>query len=151
METSTTTTGIRLCHKLTRDHVWLTSFSRMRVYLAAQVSRYETPCVLSKVISSDYKRLSQESQLKCVCVCHLNMQVMSESVASALQVVDNDNTQETRLFIRMIDKFFDLLNVKGPQMAKLKRKDSIAPYSSPSDERFKVQCIKIYMLLLYIS
>ena len=37
-ETSSTTPGVRLCHKLTRDHVWLNSFSRMRVYLAAQVS-----------------------------------------------------------------------------------------------------------------
>ena len=31
------TGGLRLCPKLTRDHIWLTSFSRMRVYLAAQV------------------------------------------------------------------------------------------------------------------
>ena len=38
METSTTTPGVKMCHKLTRDHVWLTSFTRMRVYLAAQVS-----------------------------------------------------------------------------------------------------------------
>ena len=30
------TGGLRLCPKLTRDHIWLTSFSRMRVYLAAQ-------------------------------------------------------------------------------------------------------------------
>ena len=37
MESSTETPGVRLCHKLTRDHVWLTSFTRMRVNLAAQV------------------------------------------------------------------------------------------------------------------
>ena len=36
-ETTTSTMGVRLCHKLTRDHVWLTSHNRMRVYLAAQV------------------------------------------------------------------------------------------------------------------
>ena len=36
-ETSTMTPGVRLCFKLTRDHVWLNSFTRMRVYLAAQV------------------------------------------------------------------------------------------------------------------
>ena len=63
---------------------------------------------------------------------------MSESVASALEFVDNDATQQTRLFIRMINKFFDCLNGKGPQQAKLKRNDDIAPYTSPSDERFKV-------------
>ena len=64
---------------------------------------------------------------------------MSESVASALQYLDNDNTQQTRLFIRMINKFFDCLNGKGPQMAKLKRKNDIAPYKSAADERFKVR------------
>ena len=38
----------------------------------------------------------------------------------------------------MINKFFDCLNVKSPQLAKLKRNDNIAPYTSPRDERFKV-------------
>ena len=60
-------------------------------------------------------------------------------MASALQYLDNDATQQTRLFIRMIDKFFDCLNAKGPLTAKLKRKDDIAPYTTASDERFKVR------------
>ena len=88
---------------------------------------------------------SSSSELMSTTVCALSicdrihqMQVMSESVASALQFVDSDATEQTRLFIWMMDKFFDLLNVKGPQMAKLKRKDTIAPYTSPVDERFKV-------------
>ena len=63
---------------------------------------------------------------------------MSESVASALQCLNNDGTQQTRVFIRMVDKFFDCLNAKGPLMAMLKRKENIAPYKSPLDERFKV-------------
>ena len=62
---------------------------------------------------------------------------MSESVACALEFMD-DSTQQTRVFIRMVDKFFDYLNVKGPKMDLLKRKDSITPYKSPNDERFKV-------------
>lgn len=41
-ENTTDTPGVRMCHKLTRDHVWLNSFTRMRVYLAAQVS-----CIIS--------------------------------------------------------------------------------------------------------
>ena len=45
-------------------------------------------------------------------ILFIMVQVMSESVASALEFVDNDATQQTRLFIRMIDRFFDLLNVK---------------------------------------
>ena len=55
-------------------------------------------------------------------------------MTSALEFLDNEATQQTRLFIRMIDKFFDCLNAKGPQMAKLKRKDDIAPYTRASDE-----------------
>ena len=81
-------------------------------------------------------------------ILFIMVQVMSESVASALEFVDNDATQQTRLFIRMIDRFFDLLNVKGPQVAKLKRKDSLAPYTRPSDERFKVS-IYVYATYMY--
>ena len=62
-------------------------------------------------------------------------------MASALEYLDNDATQQTHLFIRMIDKFFDCLNAKGPQMAKLKRKNDIAPYARPADERFKVKLV----------
>jgi len=68
---------------------------------------------------------------------------MSESVASALEFLNNDDTQQTRLFIRMIDRFFDYLNVKSPKMAGFKRKDSTAPYRRSDDERFKV-CSHLY-------
>ena len=68
---------------------------------------------------------------------------MSESVACALEFMDNDCTQQTRVFIRIVYKFFDYLNVKGPKMAPLKRKDSVAPYKSPNDERFKVGIPKL--------
>ena len=63
---------------------------------------------------------------------------MSESVASALQYLDNYKMQQTRLFIRMVDRFFDCLNVRNPLLAQMKWKDSIAPYTSPNDDRFKV-------------
>ena len=39
------------------------------------------------------------------CNC-LVLKVMSESVACALEVLDGDSTQQTRVFIRMIDRFF---------------------------------------------
>ena len=38
----------------------------------------------------------------------------SESVMCALECLDNDTTQQTRLFIQMVDKFSDCLNAKGP-------------------------------------
>ena len=63
---------------------------------------------------------------------------MSESVACALEYLNNDKTQQTRLFIRMIDRFFDCMNVKSFKLSEFKRKESIAPYTKPNDERFKV-------------
>ena len=59
-------------------------------------------------------------------------------MASALQFVNEEQTRETRLFIRMIDKFFDALNVKNPVESQYKRKVNRAPFKSPKDERFKV-------------
>ena len=56
-------------------------------------------------------------------------------MASALEYLDNDATQQTRLFIRLIDNFFDCLNAKGPHMA------NIAPYSNKHDERLKVRSV----------
>ena len=69
---------------------------------------------------------------------YIIIQVMSQSVACALEVKNRNKNQQTRIFIRMIDKFFDCLNVKSPQQAKLKRKETIAPYYISSDGRFKV-------------
>ena len=108
-----------MCHKLTRDHVWLTSFTRMRVYLAAQVK-----------INIFHMQLNYSTWLV--------LQVMSQAVASALEAMHRDETRETRVFIRHIDKFFDCLNVKSPLMSVHQRKPEIAPYRSASDERFKV-------------
>ena len=93
---------INLCHKLSRDHVWLTSYTRMRVYLAAQVC-----------LNYVYMYVCESLVLACSCLSLL-MQVMSESVACALEVLDEESTRETRLFIRMIDRFFDYLNVNSP-------------------------------------
>ena len=59
-------------------------------------------------------------------------------MACALEYLDNEGTQQTRLFIRMIDHFFDCLNVKSELMASLKRKERRAPYRNTKDKRFKV-------------
>ena len=63
---------------------------------------------------------------------------MSETVASALQFIDEERTRETRQFIRMMDLFFDALNVKNPLEGMVKRKSFCLPYYTPKDERFKV-------------
>ena len=62
---------------------------------------------------------------------------MSESVACALQYINSDQSDWQ----------------VGPLVAKLKRKDDIAPYMSKSDERFKVRmdtCLHNLMLIIYI-
>ena len=61
-------------------------------------------------------------------------------VTSALELMDKDNTQQTRLFIRMVNKFFDCLNLKCPLLGQIKNKESVAPYTctTPTDHRFKV-------------
>ena len=65
------------------------------------------------------------------CIIIIMLQVMSES---ALQYFDNDKTQQTQLFVRMVDRFFDCLNVRNPLLAQVKQKDSFAPYKSQNDE-----------------
>lgn len=74
---------------------------------------------------------------------------MSATVADALTFYDNEETTETRTFLRMIDQLFDCLNVRSKLEGKLKRKESRLPYTSPNDHRFKVVC-KQYFLYIYI-
>lgn len=64
-----------LCPKLTLDHVHLTSFSCMKVNLAAQL--------------------------------------LSGSVANALEHLYDESLSETILFIRNFNKFFNCLNVRN--------------------------------------
>ena len=41
-----------------------------------------------------------------------------------------------RCFIRMIDRLFDVMNVKNPLEGQQKQKSSRAPYYSATEERF---------------
>jgi len=70
---------------------------------------------------------------------------MTGSVACVLEYMGNKKTKQTRLFIRMIDHFLDCMNVKSPLLSQLKRRDSIAPYRSPSDNHFKVMHTHTHM------
>ena len=63
---------------------------------------------------------------------------MSSSVADALTYYDRDETKETRLFIRLVDQFFDCLNVKCHLEGVKKRKPWRKAYTNATDERFKV-------------
>ena len=91
-------TGLRLLPKLKYEHVNLTSFSKMRVDLAAQVSN----------------SVSRDVCQSCMwIIAVLNMQVLSESVAKALKLTEGDDVEETVRFTTMMDKFFDCMNVNN--------------------------------------
>ena len=63
---------------------------------------------------------------------------MSESVACALEHTGGKEVEETVRFIRMVDKFFDCLNVTNLVNGKRKRKSFQSPYTSSNDFRIKV-------------
>ena len=63
-----------------------------------------------------------------------------------------------RVFIRMIDQFFDCLNVRSKLEGTLRRKRERLPYTSEKDDRFKVitkvskaTCIKQVRLVLHVT
>ena len=69
--------------------------------------------------------------------------MLSETVASALEFLDNDDTLETRTFIRIFDRFFDIMNIKSALQGKFKRKDIMEPFHKEDDFRFKVRNVII--------
>ena len=73
--------------------------------------------------------------------------MLSESVASALELAKqvDDKTVETRTFIRMFDRFFDIMNIKNLLQGKLDRKDTMVPFKNKmiGDSRF--------LFIIYLS
>ena len=76
--------------KLKLEHISLTSFSKMRVDLAAQVNNQ---CYNHIIVS--------------LCMCLY--QVLSESVSMALKITGGEEAEGTSKFADMMDKFFDCL------------------------------------------
>ncbi|XP_070545584.1 uncharacterized protein [Ptychodera flava] len=89
----------RTVMKLTRSHVHLTSFSVMRVNLAAQV--------------------------------------LSRSVANAIEASGCQQVTETVKFIRMFNKFFDCLNVRSINECTRTGNPDVRPYTDVNDPRFE--------------
>jgi len=69
---------------------------------------------------------------------------MSESVAHALESGGDKRTEETVKFIRMVDRFFDALNVANLNPGRRHRKDFQSPYTSITDFRLKVFLMYIH-------
>ena len=100
--------------KLKKEHLSLTSFARMRVNLAAQVTRSKGNCSL------------------------IIFQVLSNSVAKALNYFYLDETAETEEFVWKFNRFFDCMNVRSMTEGVEKRNPDLRPYRDSEDDRLKV-------------
>ena len=68
---------------------------------------------------------------------NLAAQVLSATVAALLQSFNPPKAAAaTAKFCKMVDGFFDCLNVQSPKEHERKRKPFLAPYTSLNDERF---------------
>ena len=93
-------TGLyRLCPKLSKEHINLTSYSYMKVNLAVQI--------------------------------------LSETVANALELTSRNTTVETVKFIRHMDKFFDIMNTRNFKESVKKKNENVKPFTSPDDPRLR--------------
>ncbi|CAC5368332.1 THAP9 [Mytilus coruscus] len=62
-------------------------------------------------------------------------QVLSSTVANALEMMYGDNVTETVNFIRIMNKLFDCLNVRNLYEGRNKRNPDLEPYTTVNDER----------------
>ena len=103
----TKTSGLSLMPKIKYEHVHLTSFSKIRVDLAAQVCMvFNASSIFSIFI----------------------FKVMSETVSKALKFTGDEEAAETAQFIEMVDKRFYCLNVSTLSKGKMKSKPFVQPY-----------------------
>ena len=71
------------------------------------------------------------------------MQILSSLVANTFAYFKDESTSETELFVRMCDRFFNLLNVQCFSEVKKGRKPELIPINNhPANKRLKV-CIHI--------
>ena len=68
---------------------------------------------------------------------NLAAQVMSSTVANALELHYPGQTVETVKFIRHVNKFFDCLNTRHMHEGTRKRNDDLKPFQSTEDERLQ--------------
>ena len=73
-----------------------------------------------------------------MCNIQTLLQVLSESVANALERTGGNEVSETVKFVRNMDRFFDCLNVSNFTTGYHKRKVYQNPYTSKNDFRLKV-------------
>ena len=114
--------GLSILHKIKLEHIKLTSYSKMRVNLAAQVQQsIHTLIIVFTAIQ--------------FCV---TTWVLSNTVANAFIREGKDYTKETAKFCQTFNKFFDCLNVRSLKECIHKRKPDMRPYNKKDDNRLVV-------------
>ena len=66
----------------------------------------------------------------------LAAQVLSATTANTLKQFYGSDTHETAEFCKLMDMFFDALNVRSTKEGQFKRKKFLQPYTSLNDEKF---------------
>ena len=64
--------------------------------------------------------------------------MLSKSVADGLSYYGDPDTKATEQFCRIMDRFFDCLNVRCLEAWKEKKKNDLKPYTDPNDRRLQV-------------
>ncbi len=65
----------------------------------------------------------------------ISLQVLSASVANALEYHGDSDSTETAKFVCLFDRFFDCFNARSIDECIKKRKPDLGPYRDPSDSR----------------
>ncbi len=73
----------------------------------------------------------------------ISLQVLSASVANALEYHGDSDSTETAKFVRLFDRFFDCFNARSIDECIKKRKPDLGPYRDPSDSRLSVRLLTL--------
>ena len=82
---------------------------------------------------------------------HYAMQVLSRTVGDALLHYNEEDTIETARFVKMFDRFFDMLNTRSLKEHIFQRKPDLSPYRTPDDTRLQVSTCSYYVQNLIIN
>ena len=119
--------GLYIGRRLTYEHLHLTSYSKMKVNLAAQVKLYKLHAHLKFTLHN----------------CNDNyQQVLSNSVACAFKLLKKEEYKETSRFCSMFNRFFDCFNTRRAGEGKEKRNPDLDPYTNVDDIRLTVCKLK---------
>ena len=60
-------------------------------------------------------------------------------MSEAMKFYNIPDSAATQTFMLFMDRFFDMLNVRGPNEGTCKHKEDLKPYRSPNDARLQVR------------